>query len=400
MTYPANEITLQLKDTRFKGNITPAHWYSVLCFDSGKPNFVAITLLSEIVYWYRPTVVRDEVTGRVSGYTKKFKADFLQRSTKAFEEQFGFSHKQVNDGLNYLRDKGLIVRHFRDLDMGDMGKLTNVQFLELVPAAVNHLQKEHTLLPPGADPLTCRCTPPDPQVTPTLYSTEITTETTAAVAAAAEPSSPSSPFVPPNGGGSPDGSPSPSSLSPQCESASDSERSDEDSPGSNTSCVGNVSNPMPKGWEWVTTELPSESWGEAERSLLKAVNRWRDLDSDACHAALLTQKKLGFKKGPLATFKWLLRASSDRPTYESMSDAPRDCTPIQNALERFHDKVKQVAPQLWAHFVVGATSLEVRYASSLDGLKRGATQSVAMCYADADFCAWAEKRLAENIGWC
>ncbi|MFP1483844.1 hypothetical protein ACLB1S_19830 [Escherichia coli] len=35
---------------------------------------------SEIVYWYRPTEVRDEHTGALLGYRKRFQGDKLQRS--------------------------------------------------------------------------------------------------------------------------------------------------------------------------------------------------------------------------------------------------------------------------------------------------------------------------------
>lgn len=130
-----------------KGNVTPAHWYQVLTTETGKPHFIAITLLSDIVYWYRPTIVRNEFTGQVDEYRKKFRGDFLQRQTKSYANQFGISEKQAREALKYLEEKGLIKRHFRDTEIRigeDLGKICNQQFIELIPSALEEIQKIHT----------------------------------------------------------------------------------------------------------------------------------------------------------------------------------------------------------------------------------------------------------------
>jgi hypothetical protein len=62
------------------GDIIPKIWYKKLKYPSGKPYLIAIIILSDIVYWYRPTEIRDENTGSIIGYKKKFKADKLQRN--------------------------------------------------------------------------------------------------------------------------------------------------------------------------------------------------------------------------------------------------------------------------------------------------------------------------------
>ena len=82
----------------FTGNLIPHAWYTALTFPSGKPDLVAITLLADIVYWYRPVVERDPATGQVLRQRKKFKADMLQRSYQAFADQFGFTKRQVHGG--------------------------------------------------------------------------------------------------------------------------------------------------------------------------------------------------------------------------------------------------------------------------------------------------------------
>ena len=65
------------------GNITPMEWYKTIVRENGKPYLLAITILSDIVYWFRPTEVRDERTGQVVGWRKKFSGDLLQNQRKS-----------------------------------------------------------------------------------------------------------------------------------------------------------------------------------------------------------------------------------------------------------------------------------------------------------------------------
>ncbi len=65
---------------RITGNVIPESWYKEILRDNGKPYLLAIILLSEIVYWYRPTEDRDESSGCVVGLSKKFRGDLLQKS--------------------------------------------------------------------------------------------------------------------------------------------------------------------------------------------------------------------------------------------------------------------------------------------------------------------------------
>lgn len=61
------------------GNVVPQIWYKTITKETGKPYLLAITLLADIVYWYRPTEVRDERSGQIIGWRKKFKGDLLQK---------------------------------------------------------------------------------------------------------------------------------------------------------------------------------------------------------------------------------------------------------------------------------------------------------------------------------
>ena len=53
-----NNKVLQIGQINFRGNVIDHGWFKTLTLDNGKPNIVAITILGEIVYWYKPTEVR------------------------------------------------------------------------------------------------------------------------------------------------------------------------------------------------------------------------------------------------------------------------------------------------------------------------------------------------------
>ncbi|KIV61602.1 prophage LambdaBa02, DNA replication protein [Bacillus mycoides] len=104
--------------------------FDYITFSNGKPHIVAIMILSEIVYWYRPTVIRDEESGKVT-YKKKFKSDKLQKSYQQLAETFGFSKLQVKRACDLLTEMTLIKVEFRTIHVE--GKvLNNVMFVEPV----------------------------------------------------------------------------------------------------------------------------------------------------------------------------------------------------------------------------------------------------------------------------
>ena len=128
----------------FEGNITPMEWFSHILCDSGKPDAISIMLLSDIVYWYRPTIIRNESTGKIIGYRKKFKADLLQRSYTDLESQFGFSRSQIKDALRRLEKNGLILRVFRNIS-NHGSTIANVMFLKPFPEKIKQITKSEEL---------------------------------------------------------------------------------------------------------------------------------------------------------------------------------------------------------------------------------------------------------------
>ena len=131
MLSTGNSTVDAIGNFNFEGNIIPVNWFSTFKLSNGKPDVNAIIILSEIVYWYRPSVIRDEETGLIKGIKKKFKADLLQRSYSSFSDQFGLTKIQVRDALDRLENFGVIKKHFRTITVNNT-KLNNVLFIDLI----------------------------------------------------------------------------------------------------------------------------------------------------------------------------------------------------------------------------------------------------------------------------
>lgn len=133
-----NPVVDAVGKMNFAGNVIPENWFKTVVSASGKVHLLAIFILSEIVYWYKPTEVRDERTGDVR-WRKKFEAeDCLQKSYTALERKFNASHKQIRDALITLERLGVVKRDFRDIET-KLGKCPNVLYLELNPEALYRL---------------------------------------------------------------------------------------------------------------------------------------------------------------------------------------------------------------------------------------------------------------------
>lgn len=120
------------------GNIIPQMWYRSIVRENGKPNLTAIIILADIVYWYKPTEIRDENTGQIIAVRKKFKADLLQRSYQQLSEQFGISKKEATNAIVFLEKLGVVKRVFRTVTINGL-VVNNVLYLELIVAKLREL---------------------------------------------------------------------------------------------------------------------------------------------------------------------------------------------------------------------------------------------------------------------
>ncbi len=181
-----NNVVLQIGQMNFRGNVIDHGWFKTITLDNGKPNMVAISILGEVVYWYKPTEVRDEHSNNVR-YKQKFKADTLQKSYQQFADSFGFTKRQVKDACDYLKDRGLVHIEFRTV-FANGTRCNNVMFIEPIPEEIQKISilywengtpptlERNRLLQSNVPPSYCKTEEP-----PTLKrktNTEITTKIT------------------------------------------------------------------------------------------------------------------------------------------------------------------------------------------------------------------------------
>lgn len=129
-----NPKVLEIGQMNIAGNVIPEAWFQNIVRPNGKAYITAIIILADILYWYRPTEVRDEHTGRVIQYKQKFKADMLQKSYSELSEKFGLGKKETTNAVIHLESMGLIKRVFRTVN-----KFPNVMFIDIFPQAIKEI---------------------------------------------------------------------------------------------------------------------------------------------------------------------------------------------------------------------------------------------------------------------
>ncbi|MEC3574935.1 DnaD domain protein, partial [Bacillus thuringiensis] len=132
-----NNKVLQIGQINFRGNVIDHGWFKTLTLDNGKPNIVAITVLGEFVYWYKPTEVRSEESNQVQ-YKQKFKADMLQKSYQQLADSFGFTKRQVKEACDFLKERGLIKIEFRTIVVNGT-RCNNVMYVEPIPEMIQKI---------------------------------------------------------------------------------------------------------------------------------------------------------------------------------------------------------------------------------------------------------------------
>lgn len=180
-----NAIVNAVGKMAFTGNVIPESWYKTVVSANGRVNLLAVNLLGEIVYWYRPMEVRDERSGDVTWVKKFADEEYLQKSYAQICEKYNVSTKQAREALIVLEKLGVVKRHFRTIET-EMGKCPNVMYIELIPDVLYKLtypeptdENERTSFPSDKEVFTKKETCPSPEVrTNTKNTTETTTKTT------------------------------------------------------------------------------------------------------------------------------------------------------------------------------------------------------------------------------
>jgi hypothetical protein len=138
-----------------EGDITPRSWYKHICYQTSKSqqkktDRLAIDILSDIVYWYRPSQIREEITGEFLGWKQKFVGNILRRSPEAFAEALNATVRCVRESMRLLENLGLIKVILSPVRT-QYGTIPNVMHIEVVPEAIKQItyrsseQKPETL---------------------------------------------------------------------------------------------------------------------------------------------------------------------------------------------------------------------------------------------------------------
>lgn len=123
----------------FEGDITPKSWFKHICYQTKKgeqkADRLAIDILSDIVYWYRPYQKRDELTGEVIGWRKKFAENLLRRSPDAFAETLNATVRCIRESMRVLEGLGLITIILQPVRT-PYGVIPNVMHIDINPDAI------------------------------------------------------------------------------------------------------------------------------------------------------------------------------------------------------------------------------------------------------------------------
>lgn len=111
-----------LTSFRFYGNIVPNEWYKRIKTEAGNTDLLAISLLSELLYWHRLREVRDPASGETIGFEKRFSGDLFRLSYDSLAEKFGDKRRNVQSAITRLHKLGLIFRDTltRTLENGEV----------------------------------------------------------------------------------------------------------------------------------------------------------------------------------------------------------------------------------------------------------------------------------------
>ena len=135
--FTGNSIVDEVGQMHFSGNVIPETWYQTITDEKGKVQMPAILILSEIVYWYRPSEIRNEEDGSTI-FKKRFHDDYLQLSYERISAKFNISKRNAKDYVVFLEKLGVIKRHLKNIT-SSCGVIPNVLYIELMPDRLKEL---------------------------------------------------------------------------------------------------------------------------------------------------------------------------------------------------------------------------------------------------------------------
>ena len=139
-----NQTVDAMGSLNITGNVIPTIWYKTILKENGKLYLLAIAILADIVYWYRPAEVRSQSTGQILGWKKKFSGDILRQSYQYYADLFGESKKTVKAAIDRLEELRVVRREFRTIFHGEGLVSNNVMYLALMPEQLYRLTYPET----------------------------------------------------------------------------------------------------------------------------------------------------------------------------------------------------------------------------------------------------------------
>jgi len=114
------------------GNVLPPMWFKHVKTEKGNPHLLAVMILAELIYWYRPDVKRDPDTLEIVEINKRFDGAKYRMRNTSYAQYLGVSHDQVYRAIHRLADLGYITQ---ELDRNE----GNVQYVEPVPERIEYI---------------------------------------------------------------------------------------------------------------------------------------------------------------------------------------------------------------------------------------------------------------------
>ena len=90
------------------GDVVPPEFFKAIKFDNGKPDLLAVLILSNFLYWYRPIKPRDERTDQPLRWRQRFAGTKLNRTYAELAEKYGATSRQVSDACHRLQKLQLV----------------------------------------------------------------------------------------------------------------------------------------------------------------------------------------------------------------------------------------------------------------------------------------------------
>ena len=106
------------------GDVIVHTWYKQFCLEDGNPDLVAITILSDIVAWYR-----NGTDGYSGALTPKLHGHSLYLSYNYYEQKFGFREDRVRRALTRLYTQNILKRRFKNIHV--KGRRVNKLVIDL-----------------------------------------------------------------------------------------------------------------------------------------------------------------------------------------------------------------------------------------------------------------------------